>query len=163
MGDEAQGQGSQIIPVRGWKIRYDSPPDVGTAGRSESGDILGLFRAWDDAPCKDRRESERYTPARTQAWAGWWKRSRFLVSRANLVNLSNGGALVHMHNRPPTSQPIWICLGAPHPVDYVQCRVLDAALKPAGDFLVRVEFHAPCPPRFFLAAGHTVDEPGRGA
>lgn len=163
MGDKAQGQRSQVIPVRGWKIRYDSPPDAATAGRSEPGDILNLFRTWENAPRKDRRESERYTPARTQAWVGWWKGSRFLVSRADLVNLSNGGVLIHLTNRPPTSQPIWICLGAPHPVDYVQGRVLDAALKPAGDFLVRVEFHSPCPPHFFLAAGLSVDEPGPGA
>jgi len=159
MGEEAQGHGSQVIPVRGWKIRFDSPPDAGVAGRSDQGDILTLFRAWDEAPRKDRRDSLRYTPAQTQAWVGWWKGSRFLVSRADLVNLSNGGALVQIANRPPTSQPVWICLGAPHPVDYVQCRVLDAALKPAGDFLARVEFHSPCPPRFFLAAGYQVEEP----
>ncbi len=161
MTDESQGPSSQVIPVRGWKIRFDSPPEIGAMSRSDQGDILTLFRAWDDAPRKDRRESERYTPARTQAWVGWWKGARFLVSQAQLINLSNGGALVHMTNRPPTSQPIWICLGAPHPVDYVQCRVLDAALKPAGDFHARVEFHAPCSPRFFLAAGHQVDEPQR--
>lgn len=159
MGDESRDPGSQVIPVRGWKIRFDSPPDGEVTGRSDQGDILTLFRAWDDAPRKDRRESQRYTPAKSQAWIGWWKGARFLVSRAELVNLSHGGALIHMTNRPPTSQPVWICLGAPHPVDYVQCRVLDAALKPAGDFLARVEFRSPCPPRFFLAAGQRVDEP----
>ncbi len=158
MGDESQGQGSQVIPVRGWKIRFDSPPDQGTTCRAEQGDILALFRAWDEAPRKDRRSSPRYTPASTQAWVGWWKGTRFLVSQAELVNLSKGGALVRLNNRPPTSQPIWICLGAPHPVDYVQCRVLDASPRLDGDFRARLEFHAPCPPSFFLAAGHNFDD-----
>lgn len=160
MGDESRDRGSQVIPVRGWKIRFDAPPEAALSDRAGQGDILSLFRAWDDAPRKDRRENERYTPAATQAWVGWWRGSRFLVSQADLVNLSKGGALVHLGNRPPTSQPVWICLGAPHPVDYVQCRVLDAALKPAGDYLARVEFHAPCPPCFFVAAGHQVDAEG---
>ena len=160
MGEQSQGRGGQVIPVRGWKIRFDSPPDGALTGRADQGDILSLFRAWDGAPRKDRREDERYTPAANRAWVGWWRGGRFLVSQADLVNLSKGGALVHLGNRPPTSQPVWICLGAPHPVDYVQCRVLDAALKPAGDYLARVEFHAPCPPCFFVAAGHQGDGDG---
>ena len=158
MGDESQERGSQVIPLKGWKIRFDSPPDRVSTCRAEQGDILALFRAWEDAPRKDRRQSPRYTPATTQAWVGWWKGMRFLVSQADLVNLSKGGALVHLNNRPPTSQPIWICLGAPHPIDYVQCRVLDVSLKPAGDFLARVDFHSPCPPSFFMAAGRTAND-----
>ena len=158
MGDESQEIGSHVIPIRGWKIRFDSPPEGGVSTRAEQGDILTLFRTWEEAPRKDRRETERYTPAKTQAWVGWWKGGRFLVSQAEMINLSKGGALVHLNNRPPTSQPVWICLGAPHPVDYAQCRVLDAALKPAGDFLARIEFHSPCPPSFFLAAGCRHDD-----
>ena len=158
MGDESQGRGSQVIPVRGWKIRFDSPPDGGADRPGGPGrhplPLPRLGRGPAEGP---PREPSAYTPATTQAWVGWWRGTRFLVSQADLVNLSKGGALVHLGNRPPTSQPVWICLGAPHPVDYVQCRVLDAALKPAGDFLARVEFHAPCPPCFFLAAGHQVD------
>ena len=161
MGDESQQRGSQsqVIPVRGWKIRFDSPPEPAVSARSEQGDILALFQAWDAAPRKDRRCNPRYTPATAQAWVGWWKGTRFLVSQADLVNLSKGGALVRLVNRPPTSQPIWICLGAPHPVDYVQCRVLDTTLKPDGDHLCRVDFHSPCPPNFFLAAGLLQNDP----
>ena len=158
MGDEPQGRGNQVIPMQGWKIRFDSPPETAISRRAEKGDILALFRAWDEAPRKDRRESTRYLPAATRAWVGWWKAARFVVSEAELLNLSKGGALVQLVNRPPTSQPLWICIGAPHPIDYVQCRVLDASLKPAGDYLARLEFRSPCPPSFFLAAGHRVDD-----
>ena len=159
MGDEAQDHGSQVIPLRGWKIRFDSPPGLALSRRTEGGDILSLFRAWDNAPRKDRRDNPRYAPATSQIWVGWWKRARFLVSPASLVNLSRGGALIDMANRPPTSQPVWICLGAPHPIDYAQCRVLDSSPESSGSFLARVEFHAPCPVNFFLAAGVRVDEP----
>jgi hypothetical protein len=161
MGDEPREVGSRVIPVRGWKIRFDSPPEGGLTGRAEQGDILALFRAWDAAPRKDRRESPRYVPAETQVWAGWWKGTRFLVSQAELVNLSKGGALIRLSSRPPTSQPVWICLGAPHPVDYVQCRVLNISVRPTGDYHVRFEFHSP-PPAFFLAAGFRVDPPPAG-
>lgn len=168
MGDEAQVDRGRAIPVRGWKVRFDSPPPFGPSYRSDPGDILALFQAWAGAGRfeVERRECPRYTPAETQAWVGWWKGSRFLVTRAELVNLSKGGALVTLGKRPPSSQPIWICLGAPHPVDYVQARVLDAApgienqaeAELEGAVIARLEFRAPCSPRFFLAAGQRVEE-----
>jgi hypothetical protein len=158
-GDDPQVRKSRSIPVRGWKIRFDSPPVWGLSQRAEKGDILALFQAWEGAFGNDRRQNARYTPTETQAWVGWWKMSRFIVSHAELVNLSKGGALVHLNHKPPTSQPVWICLGAPHPMDYVQARVLDAARGPADkEFHARLEFHSPCPASFFLAAGHRVED-----
>lgn len=144
--------------MRGWKIRFDAPPERGLTQCTEGGDILALFRAWNDAWPNERRESRRYTPAETHAWIGWWHGSRFLVTHAELINLSKGGALVEVDDRPPSSQPVWICLGAPHPIEHVQARVLDATLRPSGDYTARLEFYC-APASFFLAAGYESEVP----
>lgn len=162
----------KTIPIGGWKIRFDAPPRPGQTRQAESGDVLALFRAWDgaDRGLGEQRRSPRYIPADTRTWVGWWKHGHFVVTPAEFVNLSLGGALLRLARRPPSSQPVWICLGTPHPVDYVQARVLEATVTPNSSrnddgteavrfpsadpvFLSRLEFHEPCPSSFFSAAG----------
>ncbi len=171
--ESGQGPGERNFPLRGWKIRFDAPPGEELSRLADSGDILMLFRAWDAAQRqltphvhiyradqgseggRERRENPRYVPAETKAWIGWWHGSRFIVTPIDLVNLSKGGALVGVSERPPTAQPVWLCLGAPHPLEYVQARVLDSSPRlGSADFRVRLDFHTPCPLGFFLAAGH---------
>ena len=148
---------TRAIPRTGWKIRFDSPSLRAEARRTESGDILALFRAWQETelhlPTTERRLSPRYTPESTRAWVGWWKKGSFRVANAEILNLSKGGALVHLDLCPPTCQPVWVCLGTPNPVEFVQARVLDPKGEGEVTFLARLEFHTPCPPSFFLAAG----------
>lgn len=141
------------IPVNGWKFRFDSPPPGGVPGGARGGDILELFRAWDRSARGERREGARYQPFETRAYLGWWKGSRFLVTHAALINLSTGGALVQIDRRPPTSQPVWMCLGAPHPVHQVLARALEISAATDGGQRVRLRFHTPCPVSFFHAAG----------
>ncbi len=164
---------SRILPLKSWKIRFDAPPGDDLLRVAEEGDILALFRAWDastrqlaphvyvyypdkdQGPGNERRENPRYLPAETRAWIGWWHGARFIVAPSELVNLSKGGALIFQDERPPMGQPIWLCLGAPHPLEYVQARVLDAIPRPgSSDYCVRLDFHIPCPLSFFVAAGH---------
>jgi hypothetical protein len=187
MNERRSGRKSKPIADRRWKIRFDSPPRDGLLRCAEKGDLLALFRAWDgaDRSSVERRRSPRYAPAETRAWVGWWRLGHFLVTRGEIVNLSQGGALMRLGQQPPTSVPVWVCLGTPYPVDYVQARVLEiatapppqpqpqpqpAAVAPArptpaapGDnaplYLTRLEFHAPCPPSFFVAAGCSHDTP----
>lgn len=148
-------------PARGRKIRYDAPLDGGPARGSETDDLLDRFRAWEKVNGRERRTSLRYAPAEAQAWAGWWKCGRFLVTPAELINLSPGGALVLLDRRPPTSQPVWVCLGDSRPSEYAQARVLEASTGRAdGPYHARLEFHTPCPPSFFSAAGRQADAPG---
>jgi len=167
------GKGERHPPLNGWKIRFDAPPGDELSRLAESGDILSLFRAYDAAQhqllphvhvynhkksaddARERRQSPRYFPEETRAWIGWWHGSRFYVAQIDLVNLSKGGALIYLAERPPTSQPVWLCLGAPHPLEYVQARVLDACPRlGSAEYRARVDFHTPCPLGFFLAAGH---------
>jgi hypothetical protein len=169
----------KAIPLSGWKIRFDSPPRPGQSRRAAAGDVLALFRAWDGARRgpDERRQSPRYTPADTCTWIGWWKRGHFVVTPAVFVNLSLGGALLRLARRPPSSQPVWICLGTPYPVDYVQARVLEVTpptdldqprtpedvesdLSPSDDpsYESRLEFHEPCPTSFFLTVGRVEDD-----
>jgi hypothetical protein len=151
--DEPNDRQRKGIPVRGWKFRFDAPPQGGIPSRADEGDILALFQAWEHANQVDRRESQRYLPVETRAYIGWWAGSEFLVTRADLINLSRGGALVAIDRRPPTSQPIWICLGTPQPVHQVQARALEMTAGAAGYHHVRLAFHTPCPVSFFIAAG----------
>jgi hypothetical protein len=153
MRDDRPEESEPIGTARRWKIRFDSPPGLGARSQAEQGDILSLFRAHDQTVPDDRRRNPRYRPAQTHAWVGWWKGSRFAIALAELVNLSKGGALVLLPDRPPSAQPIWLCLRSPGPSDYVQARVLDAAIQPAGDYRARLEFHEPAPLGFFFAAG----------
>ena len=148
------------IPTDGWRICFDAPPGESQALLAEPGDILGLFRAWHvvrrplAARIADRRESSRYRPVETNIWIGWWQARGFVVIQARLVNLSQGGALVQVRKRPPLGQPVWLCLGTPHPIDHVQARVLDTLADPdQAEFGARLEFHLPCPARFFLSVG----------
>lgn len=157
--DEPGSRKGRAIPVKGWEFRYDSPPLEGAPARVESGDILVLFRAWARRNRLERRESPRYVSAETRAYLGWWKGSRFLVTPAELINLSRGGALVEIVRRPPTSQPVWICLGRPEPAHYVQARALEVSAGNGGVQLVRLQFHTPCPADFFRATGRR-GEPG---
>ena len=171
--DDGDRAVSRIIPLKSWKIRFDAPPGDELLRVAEEGDILALFRAWDastrqlaphvhvyypdkdQGPGNERRETPRYLPAETRAWIGWWHGSRFIVAPSELVNLSKGGALISQDERPPMGQPIWLCLGAPHPLEYIQARVLDAIPRPgSSDYRVRLDFHTPCPLSFFVAAGH---------
>jgi hypothetical protein len=157
-GDNSQGK---AIPLLGWKIHFDTPPAEALSRQAERGNILALFQAWSDAELndQDRRCDLRYTPAQSQIWAGWWNGAQFMVTQAKLINLSKGGALVSVGSRPPTSQPVWICVGTPHPVDHVQARVLDTSALCRDGFHARLEFHSPCPSSFFVAAGTCVDRP----
>ena len=167
--------GSTPLKIKGSKIRFDAPPGDEFLNVADDGDILALFSAWASArqqamphvrvffPDKDqnsgaeRRDAPRYLPAESQAWIGWWHGSRFVVTPSELINLSKGGALLFLNERPPMGQPIWLCLGAPHPLEYVQARVLDAFSSPESpDYRVRLDFHIPCPLSFFLAAGHRI-------
>lgn len=148
--DGLESDSGLSIPTTGWRICFDGSPGEAAALRAEPGDILGLFRAWD----ADRRESDRYCPAETKAWIGWWQATRFVVNHARLVNLSPGGALILLRERPPMGQPVWLCLGTPHPVDHVQARLRDAQPDPTLPVVrARLEFHLPCPAAFFVAAG----------
>ena len=156
--DEPDGGRVQAIPLRGWKFRYDSPPPGAMPWHVESGDVLTLFRSWVKANRADRRENERYTPKETHVYLGWWSGARFIVTDAEMINLSRGGALVKVDRRPPTSQPVWVCLGTPTPAHHVQARALDVTPGDDLDRLVRLYFHVPCPEDFFLAAGR-IDEP----
>jgi hypothetical protein len=142
----------------GWKYRFDSPPAPRTLAAVvsvEPSDVLSLFRAWHTAETTraECRESPRYIPAESLAYVGWWGGGRFLVTRAVLVNLGPGGALVELDRSPPTSQPIWLCLSDPRPTFHVQARALEVSPAVEGLRRVRLSFHTPCPLEFFRAVG----------
>jgi hypothetical protein len=155
MRDEQRKRGRRIIPLRQRVVRFDAPAAAGADGLVRRG--VGLVRSLVVARagvCRvERRRDARYRPGVTRAWAGWWTGQAFRLGRAEIINLSKGGGLVLLTCRPPLSQPIWVCLSPPSPAEYVQARVLDAAVVSTGDYRARLEFHEPAPPSFFRDAG----------
>jgi hypothetical protein len=123
--------GPRIMPERGWKVRFDASQLGGAKdepAEPAERDVLPLFQAWHglEESRGERRRSPRYTPAEPRAWVGWWRRGHFVVNRAVIVNLSQGGALLFLAHQPPTVQPVWLCLGTAYPVESVQGRVLES-------------------------------------
>jgi hypothetical protein len=140
-------------PIEQRKIRFDTVAEGGAMPRAESRSLLGLFRLWGGAPTPERRRSPRHEVVEAQVWLGWWRGERgFLASSAVLINLSRGGAFVFVDERPPQDEPVWISLGMPDPVGFVESRVVAVKVSRQGQCAVRLEFRAPCPYGFFEAA-----------
>jgi hypothetical protein len=175
MRDEQQ-RDRDAVPGQGDRLRFDAPSHDVPASAAGGNDPLLSFQAWHGADLAhgERRQSPRYAPAETRAWVGWWQQDHFVVCRGTIVNLSRGGALL-LSRRPPMAQPVWLCLGSPHPVESVQARVLEVTVatnqadvadgppQPPHDhgpelrYATRMVFHQPVPPTFFLAAGRRDD------
>jgi hypothetical protein len=153
-------------PIEKRKVRYDKVATGDAAPRAESRSLLGLFRLWGSAPMEERRRLPRHEVVESQVWLGWWRgEPGFLASSAVIINLSRGGAFVFLDDQPPRDQPVWICLGMPDPVGFVEARVVGVKVSRQGQCAVRLEFKAPCPYGFFEAAvcGLPASDPRRRA
>jgi hypothetical protein len=135
------------------KIRFDTVVQGAALPRAESRSLLGLFRLWGAKPAGERRRSPRLEVVESQVWLGWWRESAsFLASSAVIINLSRGGAFIFLDDQPPPDKPVWICLGMPDPVGFVEARVVEVKVSRQGQCAVRIEFREPCPYDFFEAA-----------
>jgi hypothetical protein len=140
-------------PIEQRKLRFDRIAPGSEAARAESRSLLGLFRLWDDRPTPERRRTTRHEPVESQVWLGWWRgEAGFLASSAVIINLSRGGAFIFLDDEPPHDEPVWICLGMPDPVGFVEARVLGVQKSRQGQCAARLEFRTPCPYGFFEAA-----------
>ncbi len=140
-------------PIEKRKFRFDKTTPGSTGPWVESRSLLGMFRLWDDHPTADRRRTPRHQVVESQVWLGWWRgESGFLATSALIINLSRGGAMIFLDEEPPKDEPVWICLGMPDPVSFVEARVVAIQLSKQGQCAVRLEFREPCPYGFFEAA-----------
>jgi hypothetical protein len=140
-------------PIEQRKVRIDRLAPGAEPPRAESRSLLGLFRLWEGEPTAERRRSARHAVVESQAWLGWWRgEAGFRMQSAVIINLSRGGAFIFLDDRPPADQPVWIALGMPDPVGFVEARVVATQVARQGQCAVRLEFREPCPYGFFEAA-----------
>jgi hypothetical protein len=143
----------QPRPIERRKVRFDKIAPGADAPRAESRSLLSLFRLWDGQPTPERRRTPRHEVVESQVWLGWWRGAAgFLASSAVIINLSRGGAFIFLDERPPKDEPVWVCLGMPDPVGFVEARVVAIKTSRQGQCAVRLEFREPCPYGFFEAA-----------
>jgi hypothetical protein len=143
----------QPKPIEQRRIRIDSVAQGAVVPRAEGRSLIGLFRLWGDQPKPERRRLPRHAVVESQVWLGWKRgEAGFLAGAALLINLSRGGALVFLDERPPRDRPVWICLGMPDPVLYVEAQVVAIEVARLGQCAARLAFHEPCPYAFFEAA-----------
>jgi hypothetical protein len=140
-------------PVEKRRFRLDGVDKGVILPRAESRSLLGLFRLWGDKPTPERRRSPRHEVVESRVWLGWWRGEEgFRAESAVIIDLSRGGAFIFLDVPPPRDQPVWISLGLPDPVGFVEGRVVATKAMRQGQCAVRLEFRAPCPYGFFEAA-----------
>lgn len=104
----------------------------------------------------DTRNSSRYPALRSAVYLGWWEEPEFQTCAAALINVSHGGALVHVAARPPEreGQGMWLCLAGRPPSEWTEVAVVSCETPVAGLFQVRLQFVDSCPYDVFKAAVH---------
>ncbi len=153
-------------PIAKRKLRFDKTTPGATGPCVESRSLLGLFRLWDVQPTPERRRLPRHEVVESQVWLGWWRgESGFLTSSALIINLSRGGAMIFLDEQPPKDEPVWICMGMPDPVGFVEARVVATQLSEHGQCGARPAHSASLAPmassqsRHLRTAHHRSQEP----
>jgi hypothetical protein len=132
-------------------VRLDPPYDTqATAGAPEapsreSSRLLDRLRKAILAARSDRRDMVRHDVVDHDIWVGWWSGEHFGAVLGRLENLSRGGALAVLGDRPPRKQPIWLYREVGSTLAFVRGEVAGVRPSPGGAFAVRFRFAAPCP------------------
>jgi hypothetical protein len=143
----------KLKPIEKRRFRFDKVATGAVVPRAESRSLLGLFKLWGDRTAAERRRSPRHVAVEAKVWLGWWRGAEgFLANSAVIIDLSRGGAFIFLDIQPPKDQPVWISLGMPDPIGFVEARVVSIKMSRQGQCAVRLEFREPCPYSFFEAA-----------
>lgn len=111
-----------------------------------------LFSAQTKTVVWDRRRSPRHSPSEDGLWLGWRKDGDFFVVHAELMNISQGGALILVEEPPHRGESVWLRLAGPTPIEDVSAVVIETMRIGRGEHGVRVAFREPFPPEFYHAA-----------
>lgn len=151
MSDEIQRP--KFLSSREKTVRLDSAPKTDIDEPDLNGGLLELFRAWLLREPQDRRSMPRHTTYDLRIWIGWCRDEQsFFATHARLVNISRGGALVHVSDAPAQGKLACVCLGEPEPKDCIEAKVLEVRSERTGGFSVRLAFSESCPHKFFEVA-----------
>lgn len=100
----------------------------------------------------DRRRSTRHEAREHRLWLGWRKHGDFFATAAELVNISQGGALLLVDEPPALRETVWLRLEGPSPIEDACAIVIDSARIGPGEHSVRISFREPFPIAFYHAA-----------
>jgi hypothetical protein len=100
----------------------------------------------------DRRRSTRHLAREHRLWLGWRRRGDFFVIAAELVNISQGGALLLVDQPPDIRETVWLRLEGPSPIEDACALVIESARVGACEHSVRISFREPFPIAFYHAA-----------
>jgi hypothetical protein len=80
------------------------------------------------------------------------------VTKGRLLNISAGGALIHIEGMGEPHRPLWIRLDKAPETGWIAADVVRFD-RPQE---LAINFHSPCPLEFFLAATHSANHAHRG-
>jgi hypothetical protein len=115
------------------------------AAAPEGGSLLDRLRDAIFATRCDRRGLVRHAVVDHDVWLGWWAGDAFGAVLARLENLSRGGALVTLAERPPRREPVWLYKELGTTLALVRGDVVGIQPAPGGLYAVRIAFVTPCP------------------
>jgi len=102
---------------------------------------------------KNRRQSTRYSAVNDRLWLGWWADEEFNLVDAQLVNISEGGVLIHAERAPEAGQVVWMRLEGTSTPESLAAIVLESRwVTLRRRWVVRLEFQQACPPDFYTTA-----------
>lgn len=124
--------------ARGQSLRFDPGPGV----NADDCPLRDLFRQWSGATPRERRHCSRHEASGLRVWLGWRMGGReFLAAPADLLNISEGGALVRLTTPLSRFREVWVCLGDPAEADEgVLATTLDVTRVRDGQWVARLEF-----------------------
>ena len=98
------------------------------------------------ATTQDCRTSARHATVENRARLEWWEGNQIHESDAQLVNISDGGALLIAESPPPLHQAVWCRLSEPTPTDWIKASVV----RHGEPREIGLSFPASCPFDFIL-------------
>ena len=145
------------IGIRGRKLfRLDTPThplaEQDTPPTPENGRLWSLIWGRVQAVTQERRGGMRHPAVSQDIWVGWATRNQFEALDGLLINISRGGALIVLRNRPPRDRPVWVYKEIASSVWSVRGEVVGFTPAPGGAFAVRFQFATPCPTRLCESA-----------
>ncbi len=98
---------------------------------------------------RERRKTPRYPAKVADGSVGWWNDESFNTTRAQIENISSGGARLTVELPIPAIDPVWIGLVGDASAQWVQATLVERSDDACPGAWIRVEFIEPCPYEVF--------------
>jgi c-di-GMP-binding flagellar brake protein YcgR len=106
-------------------------------------------------PARERRLWKRYPVKANRTMLFWQEGDQVEQLRAEMLNISGGGAAIAVAGTVPADQPVWICLEMDGSyTSRVEARQVATVQNASGKQVVRFQFSELCPLDLYEAAVH---------